>query len=359
MRTRLKPGRASLVTLLLAVLTAVAAGSLARAAPAAADVAAAPSPKPATEAQWERIVAAAKREGEVTIYSSQNPIYLADFAKKFQERYDIRVTVNRQIDSVLVQQLTAEHGAGKVNADVYITATKAHILGAQQAQNRWAVDAVGPALFAAGYNRSIFAKPGKAAIVGINVNCIGWNTSQWSTRIRDFPDVLNDRLKGRVGVIAPSAFSIIDFYRWIEENYGRNYLSRLAALEPKIYPSALPMTQAIASGEITVGIFAATSAFDLKQQGAPIDCVIAKGDKTWNISWQGIVLRRAPHPNAAQLVFNYMLTKEGQSLVQKRLGSPIKGVPNTFYVVPRQQNLKESTAEKVAAYQKQWDGLFR
>jgi iron(III) transport system substrate-binding protein len=358
MRTRLRPGRALLVTFLVGLVAAAAAASSGARAPVASNVAAA-GPKAATAAQWARIVAAAKREGEVTIYSSQNPIYLADFAKKFQERYGIRVTVNRQIDSVLVQQLTAEHGAGKVNGDIYISATKAHILGAQQDQNRWAVDAVGPALFAKEYNRSIFAKPGKAAIVGINVNCIGWNTSQWSTRIRDFPDVLNERLKGRVGVIAPSAFSIIDFYRWVEETYGRNYLPRLAELDPKIYPSALPMTQAIASGEITVGIFAATSALDLKQQGAPIDCVIAKGDKTWNISWQGIVLRRAPHPNAAQLVFNYMLTKEGQSLVQKRLGSPLKGVPNTFYVVPRQQDLKESTAEKVAAYQKEWDGLFR
>jgi iron(III) transport system substrate-binding protein len=348
----LSPARALLVALLVSVLAAAAAGASSGAPSATA-------PGPATKAQWARIVAAAKREGAVTIYSSQNPIYLADFAKKFEERYGIKVTVNRQIDSTLVQQLTAEHGAGKVNADVYISATKAHLLGAQQAENRWAADAVGPALFAKGYDRSIFAKPGKAAIVGINVNCIGWNTSQWSTRIRDFPDVLNSRLKDRIGVIAPSAFSIIDFYRWIEETYGRNYLPRLAALEPKIYPSALPMTQAIASGEITVGIFAATSAFDLKQQGAPIDCVIAKGDKTWNISWQGIVMRRAPHPNAGQVLFNYMLTKEGQSLVQKRLGSPLKGVPNTFYVVPRKQNLKESTPERVQAYQKYWDGLFR
>jgi iron(III) transport system substrate-binding protein len=355
MPKRLKLGRALLVAFVVGVLAAVAAA----ASWGAGGGAQAAAPGPASKARWAQIVAAAKREGAVTIYSSQNPIYLADFAKKFEERYGIKVTVNRQIDAVLVQQLTAEHGAGRVNADIYITATKAHLLGAQQSQNRWATDAVGPALYAKAYNRAIFAKPLKGAIVGINVNCIGWNTSQWNTRITDFRQIINSRLKGRIGVIAPSSFSIIDFYRWVEENYGRNYLPQLAELEPKIYTSALPMTQAIASGEISVGIFAATSAIDLKQQGAPIDCTVIKGDKTWNISWQGIVLRRAPHPNAAQLVFNYMLTSEGQSLVQKRLGSPLKGVPNTFYVVPRVQNLKESTPDKVAAYQKYWDGLFR
>jgi iron(III) transport system substrate-binding protein len=347
--------RALKLTLLLAVAAAIAVAAAAVAQSATAPKAAGP----ATKAQWAKILAAAKREGTVTIYSSQNPIYLADFAKKFQDKYGIKVTVNRQIDSVLVQQLTAEHGTNKVQADVYITATKAHILGAQQKQNNWATDAVGPALYAKAYNRKIFAKPLKAAIVGINVNCIGWNTSQWSTKINDFRDVLNPRLKGRIGVIAPSAFSIIDFYHWIEENYGKNYLPQLAALEPKIYTSALPMTQATASGEIAVGIFDATSALDLKEQGAPIDCTIVKGNKTWNISWQGIVLRKAPHPNAAQVVFNYMLTKEGQAAVQKRLGSPLKGVPGTFYVVPRVQDLKESTPAKVTEYQKYWDGLFR
>jgi iron(III) transport system substrate-binding protein len=357
MSKSLRQGRALNLTLLLAIAAAIAVAASAVAQSAAAPAASAAGP--ATKAKWAKILAAAKREGAVTIYSSQNPIYLADFAKKFEDKYGIKVTVNRQIDSVLVQQLTAEHGTNKVQADVFITATKAYILGAQQKQNNWATDAVGPALYSKAYNRKIFAKPLKGAIVGINVNCIGWNTSQWTTKINTFRDIINPKLKGRIGVIAPSAFSIIDFYRWVEENYGKNYLPQLAALEPKIYTSALPMTQATASGEIAVGIFDATSALDLKQQGAPIDCTVVKGNKTWNVSWQGIVLRKAPHPNAAQVVFNYMLTKEGQEAVQRRLGSPLKGVPSTFYVVPRVQNLKESTPAQVAEYQKYWDGLFR
>ena len=36
-----------------------------------------------------------------------------------------------------------------------------------------------------------------------------------------------------------------------------------------------------------------------------------------------------------------------------------EGVPGTFYVVPRVQDLKQSTPAKVAEYQKYWDGLFR
>jgi iron(III) transport system substrate-binding protein len=363
MRRSVKPVRALVVALLTALLaTAAAAASPgAASAPNATKASAAAAPRPATKAQWARITAAARREGEVTIYSSQNPLYLADFAKAVEQRFGIKVTINRNIDSVLTQQLTAEHGAGNVKADIFVVATKATVLGAHQPQNRWAVDAVGPALFAKALNRRIFAKPGKAVVVGAALLGAGWNTSQFPSGIRDMTDFLNPRLKGRIGVIIPSAFSIIDWYKWVEENWGRNLLTRLAQQEPKLYTSSLPMTQAVASGEVTAGTFIAASAVDLKEDGAPIDFRVLRGKKTgqWNAPWWAMVLRRAPHPNAAQFVFNFMFTREGQALISKRTGSPLRGVPKTQYITPRNQNLKESTPAKVAEFQRWWDSQFR
>ena len=366
MKRKLTSLRRALIVALGVALLAVSGASASTDATSgtagpAATVAKAPTPKPATKARWARITAAAKREGNVTIYTSQNPLFLADFAKRFEQLYGIKVTINRQIDSVLTQQLTAEYGTGKVNADVFVVATKGIVLGAQQAQNRWAVDAVGPALFHPQFNRKLFAGPGKAHIVGAALLGVGWNTAFWPQGIRDMPDVLNPRLKGRVGVIIPSAFSIIDWYKWLEENWGSDFIRRLAAQEPKLYVSSLPMTQAVASGEIAVGTFVAASAVDLKEAGAPIDFRVLRGKKTgaWNAPWWLMVMRSAPHPNAAQLVTNFMFTREGQALVHKRTGSPLKGVRNTFYVTPRKQSLANSTPAKVAEFQRFWDSLFR
>src|SRR2546425_314467 len=44
-------------------------------------------PKPATASQWKALVAKAKQEGSVTLYSSQDPNTLATFVQKFK-RYD-------------------------------------------------------------------------------------------------------------------------------------------------------------------------------------------------------------------------------------------------------------------------------
>ena len=122
--------------------------------------------KPATAKQWAQIVAKAKREGAVTLYTSQNPTLLGEMAAKFKEKYGITVTVSRNLDAVNVQQVTAEHSTGNVKADVWVSSSRPHALGAHQAHNRWVAPAVGPALFRKSFDRKRYAKPGDAVIVG-------------------------------------------------------------------------------------------------------------------------------------------------------------------------------------------------
>ena len=63
--------------------------------------------------------------------------------------------------------------------------------------------------------------------------------------------------------------------------------------------------------------------------------------------------------NAAQLLINYLVTKEGQQSSQRHLGAVIKNVPDTFYVEPRQQNLLALTPRKVTEFQHFWNELFK
>src|SRR5262245_65819835 len=78
--------------------------------------------KPASKAAWKKIIAQAKKEGSVTFYTTQNPALIADAAAKFKDRYGISVTVNRNIDSVLATQVTAEEGSKKPLADIWVSA---------------------------------------------------------------------------------------------------------------------------------------------------------------------------------------------------------------------------------------------
>jgi iron(III) transport system substrate-binding protein len=358
MENNAKYWRALLATLCVALLVVLAAAVTGGTSSAGAATAAA-APKPATKAQWAQIVARAKREGSVTLYTTQNPTLIADMAAKFKEKYGITVTVNRNIDAVLVQQVTAEHGAGSVKVDVWASASIPQVLGAHQEQNRWVVDAVGPDLFGKTFDRALFVGPGKAVVVGEAILGMGWNTSFFPQGLKDLPDLLNPRLKGRIGVPVPSSPSFVDYYNWVEANYGKNFLQRLATQEPKLYASSLPMTQAVASGEIAASPFVVPTILDLKAQGAPVGFALAKGTNTWNAPYYGMIMRRAPHPNAAQVLLDYMVTREGQASSQRLAGVVLKGVPNAFYVQPRRQKLKELTPAKVTEFQQRWDALFR
>jgi iron(III) transport system substrate-binding protein len=341
--------RALALTLTVALLAvvAVAASGASGATPAG----------PASKAQWAEIVAKAKKEGSVTIYSAQAPANLQAMAAKFKEKYGINVAVNRQIDSVMLSQINTEIGTGKVVADLWVQASKNYVLGALE--NKWAVDAVGPDLYAKTYDRSKFAKPGKAFIVGTAVLGMAWNTQAYSKGLKDIPDLLDPALKGRIGIPQPTSASFVDWYLWLEETYGKNFLQKLADQKPRIYLSSLPMLQAVVSGEVSAAPFVPGQALDLKKQGAPVDFKLANKGNTWNAPFWGLILKQAPHPNAAQLLADYLVTKEGQETSQRLSGAVIPGVADAFYVPARNQRLANLTPKKIADFQARWNSLFK
>jgi iron(III) transport system substrate-binding protein len=356
-RSRRLSGRALLVLLAAAVvlLTGVSPGA------SGADAARFPhadgEPRPATAREWARLVAQAKREGSVAIYSSQSPTSLAEFAAKFKARYGIDVTVNRQIDTVTVQQVTTEHSTDRHIADLWIVAARPYVLGSLR--NGWVADARGPALFSARYDRSKLAKPGKAFAVGTAIASFAWNTQRLPGGLRDFTDVLNSDLGGgRLGVVRPGVPGHVDFWRdFLGKKYGANFVTRLAALKPKLYVSSFPLQNALAAGEVAAAVFVTPQTIDLKAQGAPVEFRLTPGG-SWNSPWWGMILKEAPHPAAAQLLANYMVTPEGQAAINKGFGAVMRDIPGTYFVAPRAIKLSDFTPKKVSDYITYWNSLF-
>lgn len=336
-----------LTVALLAVVVAFTTGRASGAASAA----------PPSQKAWADIVAKAKKEGSVTLYSSHNPANLADVAEKFKAKYGISVEVNRNIDSVLAQQVTAEEGGAKAVADIWMQSSLPYVLGA--IKNGWIVEAVGPDFFNKRFDRTKYAKPGKAWAVGAAVLAIGWNTQRVPKGIKDYPDFLDKALAdGKIGVPQPSVPSYVDFYEWLAANYGQSFVTKLGAQKPKVYLSSLPTNQALSSGEIAAAVAVPGTTLDDKAKGAPVDFTIPKKG-AWNAPWFGMILKQAPHPNAAQVLANYLVTPEGQEALNHRYGAVVKGVPGTYYVPLRRQNLKELTPDKVTEYQAKWNSWFK
>jgi iron(III) transport system substrate-binding protein len=106
------------------------------------------------------------------------------------------------------------------------------------------------------------------------------------------------------------------------EKYGEPFFAGLRAQSPRTYGSSVATIQALAAGEGSIAlptIEAAVMAFKVK--GAPLE--IMTPDATTGVEMQLILTARAraPHPNAARLFANYIMSREGNTVLNSDPGA--------------------------------------
>ncbi len=197
----------------------------------------------------------------------------------------------------------------------------------------------------------------KSFIVGTAILGQTWNTQAHKGGVAGVNTFTSPDFKGKLGVPDPRvSTSFMDWYLWAQAKYGKNILQKLAAQNPKIYTSTLPMTQAVASGEIAGAPCASGTAVDLKGQGAPIDYKVLNDN--WNAPYYGLILKQAPHPAAAQLLADYLISPEGNKYADHGFGAVYPKIEGTYYAKPRIVKLNDFTPAKVKAFNDEWVSLF-
>src|SRR5207244_5416997 len=109
--------------------------------------------------------------------------------------------------------------------------------------------------------------------------------------------------------------------KWGEKT-GMAYFSRLADMKPDVRKGHVLLAELIAAGEIPVGLTAYNAnAESLKRRGAPIDWVPVQPVVARP---QGIgIARNAPHPAAAAAFVDFVLSPEGQELLNSMGRVPV------------------------------------
>ena len=304
---------------------------------------------------WDATIAGAEKEGAVTIYSSQGTDQLNDVKKRFEAKYPgITVTVVRGIEGDLQPKVDAEKATGKAVADVFVSASEPYLTAKQTAG--YFTPLRMPALDEPDYNKAANVT-GDTFVVDGAVLTYGWNTKLHPAGLKGYEDILDPSLKGKVGVVKPSAVPFVDFYLYLEKNYGADYVKKLAAQNPQIYPSSLPMAQALTSGEIAAATFV-QPLVDEKAAGAPVDWGLA--NPAWGSLFMGVVLSAAPHPQAGQLLANFLITPEGQAAIARKAAAVLPGVEGAVGTTSTiaKQDLTALTPQRVTEFQQTWNSQF-
>jgi iron(III) transport system substrate-binding protein len=315
------------------------------------------APTQAPTGDWNSVLAAANGEGSVMLYSSQNPTRLEALKVAFNKAYPkISMQFVRGTDGDLNPKIDVEKRTGKGTADVHMVTDAAWIQNAAKS-GQYSVDLLGPDFDNAAYNKAKNVINNKFFLTSAAVFAMGWNTKAVPDGFKTPQDMLNDKYAGKIGVVNPQGIAAyVDFYRFYEKNFGPNYLEQLAKLKPRIYPSALGIAQALTSGEIVAAPGVQPLVAEVAA-GAPVNWALPT--PAWGTPWYSHVLQSAPHPNAAQVLADFMVTQEGQAALNVGYASVLKtdGSVADASTIPL-PDPAELTPAKVKAYQQQWEALF-
>jgi len=98
---------------------------------------------------------------------------------------------------------------------------------------------------------------------------------------------------------------------------------------------------------------------DEKKAGAPVEWGLAQ--PAWGARFHGAVLGSAPHPSAAQLLADFIVTPEGQAAIARKAASVLPDIPGTVDETAnvRKPDPADLTPDKVRDYQATWNELFQ
>ena len=283
----------------------------------------------------QKLIEGAKREGEITIYTSAQTTDLGPVVEAFEKKYGIRANLWRAGSEVVLNRALQEARAGRHTVDVIETngpelesMSREQIL--QKAASPHHADLIAPAI-----------RPhGEWVGTRLNVFVQAYNTKM--VRKEDLPktweELADPKWKGKLGIEAEDSDWLAGIFGEVGEERGTKVFKQIVSTNGiSVRKGHTLLTQLVASGEVPLSLTVYNyKAEQLRREGAPIDWFTI-GNAIARPSGVGVA-RNAPHPHAAVLFYDFELSEEGQRIIADRefvptsmkIDTPLNKVPMTF-----------------------------
>jgi len=286
----------------------------------------------AWEAEWERTVKAAEQEGEIFYYSLGEIGFLSEFEKRFPR---IKVKVVQGKGNELLVRIMTERRAGKYLADVarigntspyslyqakaLQPVAAAFILAEVKDESKWwsgkhqYIDAEGKYIF--------------VSVGSVSVNMVAHNSESVApAELASYWDLLNEKWRAKIVVMDPryggygrSGARAVYYHPQLGAEYLRRLFTEQVVMVSRDYTQAINW---LAQKRFSLLLFGnGDDVLQAKAQGLPVNVIDTGAWKeggnlepgAFTVAW----LERSPHPNAAKVFINWLLSREGQIAVQK------------------------------------------
>ena len=292
----------------------------------------------------ERLIAGARREGELMLYSSLTQEDQLRIAEDFKRRYGVNLRFWRGSQAHILQRVLTESRGGKFEFDVLETnAPQIEAIAREGLLQRIDSPYVEQVLIPETVPRHGEWVPDRLNLVVYAYNTDAVKASELPAA---WPDLLHPRWRGRIGMESTN----VEWFSTLAEALGEestlDLFRRIGENGVAVRTGHTHSTGRVVAGEIPLMMGVYSHDVDrMKPKGAPID---------WFIIPPAVILpsavavsRRAPHPHAAALFHDYMLG-EGQ-----RLYTQVHRVPaNKAFDTPVRRLVQEGKPVRIVSAQR-------
>lgn len=266
-------------------------------------------------------VAAAKREGEVVWFVAV-PTGREEIADAFHRRFGITVRIVNEPGGPLVDRFTADVQLDRVVADVLTFGPEPAFV--HRALGAGWIDRIGdvglPVIESGQYPVDRFMV-GATATVQAHVFAIGYDVDALAPRHvpRRWTDLANPVHAGRLGLPSPrTSDAYVQHWALLRSSFGDEFLRGVATNSPTYFVGAAPVAESLQlRTHAVVASIPPARLEQVRRSGVNIDYVIPDLVTGTELGVLLTAQRRAPHPNAAQIFANFLLSPEAGDIVRR------------------------------------------
>jgi len=302
-----------------------------------------------------RVLAGARKEGQVLVYTSLNLKDSVPIKQAFEKKYGVRLELWRSSSEKVLQRALTEARGGRYAVDAFeLNGPEMEALRREglleefyspqfvnlppttlPRHRQWAPDRFN--FFTIAYNTDL-VKPAEVP--------------------NSYEDLLNPRWVGKIALEAGDTDWFASMMKWMGEEKGLAFFRKLAQMKPQVRTGHTLMGELVASGEVPL---AATiynhNAERLVVKGAPIRWKALT--PTFGRPNAVAVAKRAQHPYAALLFADFMLSLEGQTLIKERNRVPASPKVDTqLNKFPYEMIDPAVILDEADRWEKLWSELF-
>jgi iron(III) transport system substrate-binding protein len=288
------------------------------------------------EAQWNKIVAEARKEGKVVVMGSADPVVRKELPALFKSKFGVTLEYIGGRGGDNLARLRMERRAGAYTVD----ASMAGMTNMVEYYQEELLEPLLPALILPEVldptkwkkKKLWFVDPGETHVLRlynyISSGMLYLNREQVKPgSFKSVQELLDPKWRGKISsldptISGPGQAEAARFYLQL----GEEFVKRLYIEQKPVFSrDKRQVVDWLARGTYPVSISAETEfVVELKKQGLPVDMISLPDAPGTLTAGNGLLalMNRAPHPNAARLFVNWIATKEGMAFLGRARQKP-------------------------------------